>query len=350
MTDYRVDDWTWWQTAVENPQRVMDGTLPVHDGEPMTGFYRTTTEKGGEYKPVAFWYVGGALQAAVDGKVASEDFARSIWTHACKRPVSHEAYLAKTEKGVWPDEVVAEIKGERQSLQAKPKTEPAPKRPVRQPSAEPNPRAVIGNNAGPAESAEFQQLKDEIDEWRRRLDKELKDGDPADEDSASRVSDIGTKLSELERQADQMRVAEKQPFLDGGREIDAKFKPLTNMAEDGKRKAKRAVTPYLQKKTAEEQERLRQEDAQRQQERRLDDAAGSRREPKAQVGNRKAVSLVKRKVAVIDDPVTLATFMLTKCDPPLPDLIEVIRTAALRMLKAGVAVTGAHLEEIEEAR
>lgn len=385
-TTYEPSDWTWWQEALADPAKVTDGTLPVHDAEPFTGFFRTK----GKNEPVAFWYVDGALQCHISGKAVSEEFGRSQWTWCCRRPVSHEAYTAKVTDGEWPDEVVVEINGEKQSSATKVKAKPAEEKEAapagvglpgrgskpkakkaeetqaseaagKSPAEEANPRAVIGDNSAGADGIdqEFEDIREEIETWKRELDKLLKDGDPMVKAEADKVSDIGDKLGELWKRADTLRDTRKRPHLEAGRAVDGLFKPVLNTADDEKRRAKRALAPFLKKLQEEENERRRKEDERRRKEaeanaeKTLDDtppAAAPAPERKAHVGNRRSTGLVKRKVIVVDDYLAIATHLLADGKQPVPDLAEVLRKIAFRQIQAGVEVPGARVEEVEEVR
>lgn len=380
VTDFKVDAWNWWQAALADPS-LIGGDLPVWDSQPFQGFYRSALRKGARLSPVAFAYNDGALSCWIDGKAVSEDEGRRQWTWACRKPVSYEAYtaavnaIADGDGQRWDDESVVEVNGEQQSSHEKPKRQQQPKK-AAAPAAkaddglvmhhtginsgaaptDQSERAVIGHNSGDEAGIDpdFENLRDEIDRWRRQLDALLKNGDPMVKQEADKVSDVADKLSELETRADSMRDAEGRPFLEATRAVNAKFKPLITDADEAKRRAKRSLKAFL-KKAQEEADAKRREEEER---RRKEAADGldttpheQRREaPKAQVGNRRSTSIIKRKIAVIDDNVELATFLLTGLSEPLPALVDEMKKAAQRMLNAGAPVKGAHLEEIEEVR
>ena len=382
--NYEPSGWDWWMSAQADRTKI--GTdLPVHDAEPMTGFYRTKPKDGS--KPVAFWYVDGALKCLFDGKDVKEDFARGQWTWVCRLPVSHEAYTQRVETGQWPDEVVVEINGERQSTKDKapPKKDEPPagvglpgrekkaaaeskaKAPntkadkASAPAADANPRATMGDNSKPAGEfdADLENLKEEYAEWVRKLDAELKNGEPDTADHEARVSGIGDKLANIASRAEAMHKLRKQPILDAGREIDGAWKPFIGDASDQKRRAKDACRAYRikldkerrEKEAQEAERRAAEEQAKSAQGNLVDDSAEqqtSRRRPAT--SKPQATGLVRRKYAVIDDPVKAATFLLTGLSEPLPALMAEIKKASERIMKNGMEVPGARLEESQEAR
>lgn len=102
------------------------------------------------------------------------------------------------------------------------------------------------------------------------------DGDPiANEQQAEAVTALKAMLQAGEKEAEAARSAEKKPFLDAGREVDAKWKPVIDRLAKARTVAQRALTPWLEAVEAEnrrkaevariaaEQERRRLEEAQK---------------------------------------------------------------------------------------
>lgn len=78
------------------------------------------------------------------------------------------------------------------------------------------------------------------------------DGEPlATQEQADEVTRLVDAAAKLEREIEATRKAEKEPFLEGGRAVDAKFKPLTERAAKIIRVAKKALTPWLEAVQAE---------------------------------------------------------------------------------------------------
>ena len=78
------------------------------------------------------------------------------------------------------------------------------------------------------------------------------DGEPiANEDQATAVTALKGTLKELADLAEKSRKDEKEPHLTAGREVDAKWKPVIEMADKAVKVAQRALTPWLQAVEAE---------------------------------------------------------------------------------------------------
>ena len=65
------------------------------------------------------------------------------------------------------------------------------------------------------------------------------------EDVAGRLNDVISEIRGLTKKADADRVAIKKPFLDGGKRVDAEFKPVTTRGKELADKGKAAVTAYM---------------------------------------------------------------------------------------------------------
>jgi hypothetical protein len=109
-----------------------------------------------------------------------------------------------------------------------------------------NPRAVIGGNAPPEptpfEIAE-QKVGDIYDEAKLWLD-------GAKVDSQELADGIGNLISLAQdawNAAEEARKAEKKPFDDGAKEVQARYKPLLEKAEQAKAACKKALQPWLQR-------------------------------------------------------------------------------------------------------
>lgn len=83
----------------------------------------------------------------------------------------------------------------------------------------------------------------------------------ADEDTAGRVADFAKQIAAAIKNADTARIAEKEPFLDGGRQVDGFFKKVTDPLDRAKKGLADRLTAY-QRKVA-EAERLRREEEER---------------------------------------------------------------------------------------
>lgn len=166
-----------------------------------------------------------------------------------------------------------------------------------------NPRAVIGANNPPEESAFagfHAHIGDLFDEAKNFLD-----GDPiGSEDMASAVSKLMDEIRTASKDADKARAAEKKPHADAAKEVDAKWKPLLERAELAVDACKKALAPWLKAKA--EEQRLAAEKARQEAEEKaraaaeaarattLDDLAG-REAAEALVADAKAAEAEARK-------------------------------------------------------
>ncbi len=86
---------------------------PLHEDEPVPGFYRTRRFRGGPYEPVAIWRDADGLNVLCGGRPVEVE---KVWPHCARRPIPHSWYLAVAERGEnWPDldAVVAEQEARR---------------------------------------------------------------------------------------------------------------------------------------------------------------------------------------------------------------------------------------------
>lgn len=119
--------------------------------------------------------------------------------------------------------------------------------------------STIGHNNPPADP--FDLSKDEIDGLYEEARLWL-DGEPiSTQGQADDLSNLLNMVRAAEKRAEDARKAEKQPHLDAGRAVDARYKPLTERTKAASGAIKTALTPWLQKQEAEK--RAREEAARR---------------------------------------------------------------------------------------
>lgn len=82
------------------------------------------------------------------------------------------------------------------------------------------------------------------------------------EDDLTKVGDIVKDVRQLAKRIDQARVAQKEPYLQGGRDVDAFFKVLTERLDRIATALQDRATVYQREKAAEER-RKREEEARR---------------------------------------------------------------------------------------
>lgn len=306
-----VDPWGWYFAALKNPADIGKG-LPVHEGDPHTGFFRTRF-KGGKWEPVAIWQEEGQWLAYRSGKEVRAD---EIWTFACRNPVTYDAYQAAMEGKGWPDDdavVAAQV------------APPAP-----------------GDNSQVVDEAET--IKDQIASALAGMKAYEKITDDA---TAAKALSLRNRLNELSGQADKIRVKAKEPHLEAGKAVDAKWQPLVKSAKAGADTVRDAIgaweTEKLRRQREEERRqaealRLQQEAARAAEQAGIEPAEEVMTAPtpaaaptpiKATYGKTATVQ-VKVVVYEVKDWMALATYMIDH-----PDLRAKLLELAQRAIDAG---------------
>jgi hypothetical protein len=206
---------------------------PVHEGEPHPGrwYMRDRHSDGGVVVegprlPVAIWEEGGQLLALVgfDGRASFRD-PSDIWSYVCQHPVHEADYLAAFESGQWPDD---------------------PPEPMTPPIDADPPK----NKFASAKN----MLAGEIETGALYLATSVETKEQAD-----KVSVLATRVGKLAKRAEDIRKAEKQPHLDAGRAVDAKWAEIIDGARDLVARLKKHVEPFLLAQRKAEEERRRAE-------------------------------------------------------------------------------------------
>ena len=198
---------------------------PIDPNTPAVGFYRTR-RKGQPYVPVAIWLDGG-LCCQIDGQDVSAQELIKAWPWISKNPVTWNQYEFYKNNGRWEDadETVHEQMAD-------------------------NPKAVIGDNEPPDELTLMKEQIDSVSAGVKAYETIVDDAQQA------RAQSLRSRLLELSTGADRKREAEKKPFLEGGKEVDKKWKPLVDAAKsaaDSIRAAMSAWETAKAKKLREEQ-------------------------------------------------------------------------------------------------
>ena len=222
-----VNAWAWWMTALKDPSKIGSKDLPVHDGHPQQGYFRVRYGKDKPFEPVAIWKddTGAWLAYRAGREVRAED----IWTSCCRHPVSYEAYQAAVDGKGWPDDdkvVAAQVK-----------------------SSEP----TIGDNSGVVDEAET--IRDQIE---AALAGMTAYETIADDATAAKALSLRNRLNELSRDADKIRTKEKEPHLEAGKAVDAKWQPLVKKAKAGADQVRDAIGAWETKKLQEQRKRERE--------------------------------------------------------------------------------------------
>lgn len=230
-----VDRWSWWRAALKDPAAV-GKSLPVHDGDAQQGYYRAKN-RDKVFEPVAIFYPEGSDQL-VAYRAGREVRPDDIWTWCCRHPVSFEAYNAAMDGKGWPDDdkvVAAQISA------------PAPA-----PVAD----QTVGANSENELVKDTETIADQIE---AALAGMKAYETIADDKTAGKALSLRNRLNELSRDADKIRTREKEPHLEAGKAVDAKWQPLVKKAKAGADKVRDAIGEWETKKL--QAERKRQQDA-----------------------------------------------------------------------------------------
>ena len=246
------DQWSWWRSA-------LSGKIgPMRESKPESGFYRA---KDGT--PVAFWVKDDEQFCLREGqRVTAQGDMLSLWVSVAKKPISKDLYDARRKDGRWPDQ--PEAPAQRGNMPADP----------------------------------FEALKAEFNDKLASAEAWLKAHPTAkDQTESDYARNLQAELLKIEKQADTMHKAEKQPHLDAGRAVDDKFRFRERVAPIAK-----ALRNVFGAFMAAEEERQRKA-AQAKFEAEKKAAEAARREIKAQ-----------REKQMRDDPIAA----LTSPEPELP--------------------------------
>lgn len=320
----------WWAAALAG------NFGPVHDGQPEAGFYRVRRGKGGPWEPVAIWKSGDEwICLRASKRMNAED----AWTWVCRNPITEAAYHKAAAGQGWDDEPPAA------------------------------PGSVAGHNAptDPVEAA-LAELQGEEELAKELLAKPIEDQAAADKAGtwARRIGDIGSK-------AEKSRVAEKEPHLEAGRAVDAKWKPVVEGSKALAAKLKAHITPFLQAQKRAEEERARKaaEEARKKREEadaaaraaKTDDEAEAARVAdlhrqaaeadraatmkNASAGRTGAKVALRTETHIIVTDFAAAAAHYVAARPQ--ELVELIGRLASRDVKAGVEIPGTERQTVERA-
>ena len=361
------------QLAGKNPE-----TTP---GTPHCGFYRLRSRRmidnpnpspgqprkkpDVRYEAIAIWKDEGKFVCARQWGRAPEhqDEIDDLFSRCCRDAVTEADYRAVMDGGSWPDQVAERTAEQRQPEPDRlgpTETQEAMYGQGRAPDAPENVRATPGNNSAAVEASQVmsERIADVLEQFAAWL-KDLPDGKITTQAQADKAANFASLLADLEKEADTTHRGEKEPWLIGGREVDGRWKPLIEKAAEAKKRIKNNyVAPYLaeQQRKAEaeakaERDRLAAEHARQAQEAAAKGEDAPLPPPKVEVtkvgaGTRggRATGLRVVKVAEITDLPALAAYLAGMTNPPA-DFLDTCRKLAEKMMKAGVAVPGAKLND-----
>lgn len=175
----------------------------VHDGHPQPGFYKRKADKNGNWNAVAIWMEGDTALAVEAGKSVD---ANEIWTWVCEKPIAEEVYRQVERGEGWPDAI----------------------------------ESLIGSNNPPADEAEADEVENAC-----KAALEAAKQPVTNQTEADRLGNHRDRLAKLYKAKESERVAEKEPHLEAGRQVDAKFKPILAKVEDAGKAVKAVLTKWL---------------------------------------------------------------------------------------------------------
>ena len=190
-----ADQWAWHKAALAGQK------VTISESKVESGFFYARASKEGGRIPIAIWRMpDGIFNCRVGTKSAhtieSEDQAARRWTYIANNPVSREAYKAAYEAGVWEDGT-----------------------PTVAPEA---PTPAKGDNL-PTDP--FERLQAEISDKMASAAKWMKEHPEAKTQAeADYATNLQRELAALNKRADAMFTAEKEPHLEAGRAVDEKFR------------------------------------------------------------------------------------------------------------------------------
>ena len=114
-------------------------------------------------------------------------------------------------------------------------------------------RIEIGGNAPPPDAA----MSLHVDDLFSLLSDTLAGGTVSNDEQDAAIDAILDDFRKAGQDAEKIRKAEKEPHLEAGRQVDAKWKPITDKAARGASACKEALTPYRTAKQAAKDEAAR---------------------------------------------------------------------------------------------
>lgn len=330
-------DYQFWRAALDGKP------MPVHEGEPRSGYYRTKRAKkdgGGWGKPVAIWRDEEGWNA-LRGDTACE--AGDIWAYVCRNPISYDLYEAVCAGAPWPDAIEIE--------------------------AAPDFEADVP--AETAISADLTRTQEAARKWLIDLGHP-----PATQVEADKAGNFADAFSKIEKAATAAHKAGKEPHLEASRAVDRKFFPIRDAAAVAKTWAKGLSEAYAKAETdsRSEEARAANEKARHEyaQQKALADAQAKRDAQLAALGvaapafapavampqeivaapvkigsGARRQSLVSRDVYAIEN-MRAALLFLSDRNEHSADFREAALKECQRLCKAGVTVPGV-IKTIEES-
>ena len=206
-----TNDPTNWQ------RRLAGETVPLSSTmEPDYGFYRVRTRDRTSWRPIAYWYdTAGKLVCRWGGgeniRMLTEEQAVKVWPAASENAITHELYKDICAGKPWPD-LNNEV-------------------------------TRLTNN--PPEEDTLESIQERIDDLVREAQRLMDKGGAKTPEQADQAADVANALAGLWTKADNLRKVQKQEYLDAGRAVDDKWRPLLTAAEVYGRLKQIVCAPWL---------------------------------------------------------------------------------------------------------
>lgn len=357
-----ANPWARWEAALRGESLDLGAR-----GDPPCGFYRfppSKSNKNGKQEAVAIWrdeagelqcernvYGDGAgmTEMQIDDIFMSEHYA-----------IPHALYQAVTERGEpWPEiyttrlrtkDIVDGVVWTEAWARAQLATN------VETHDEAGNPRAVIGDNNPPADLTPDKALAERILNIGKQLGAWLATigGKPTSQAEADTLGNYANKFKDCENEATAAHKVEKQPFLDGGRDADARwFAPVRDKAIASRTKALELIKEFTKAEDARRVEaaRVANEAAKKAAATVAKAADAPRAEPIAEVIPEKAKVATLRGGVRSAGPVWTVTDLprftayCAGLEIPPPDLVEACEKIARKFGPAGVRAPGLSFKE-----
>lgn len=226
----KINNFYPWREALRTGNSVeWDGKTPA------AGYYKRrsrNTDRSIRHDAIGFWQEdNGDWFCNVNAGYQPRHFDEIVAAFAgvTSSPIEYDLFMSIINGGQWPDE-------------------PA--------------KIEIAPDLAPHEAAaaELKAQQDAAKEWLTSLGRK-----PTNQQEADKAANYAEAFSKIEKNADKSRVAEKEPFLEAGRAVDARYKPITEAAATAKKWMKGIAEEYVKAEAARraEEARIANEKAQR---------------------------------------------------------------------------------------
>ncbi len=313
------DPYRFWRAAIATGK-----PIETERGSPRAGYYRVNDEAiafvSGELGDVYVWR-SGTFPTPTQADAIDEMFG-----FAAPHPVKYEDFEFFTTSGRWPDQIA----------------------PVE-----------VAADLSPHEKAdaELTAQREAMAAWFKSIG-----GKITVKPDADKVGNFADEFAKIEKKATAEHKAEKEPFLEGGRIVDQKWKPIIERAKELKTWAKDSTTPYLKAEKAriDAEAKARADEIAKvareaEEARRKAEATGAPPPapapapvfaPPPEKAKASKVHLRSETVYEVTDPAAFLRWLSAQNSLP-EDFLAMLKTLGTRMVKAGLAPDGV-VTKIEE--